>query len=320
MAEEYPRVLEIGGTRPRWYRKPLRAFRWADIRALLYESASEWSRQKGSRLGASLAFYTLLSVAPLLLLAVSIGGLVFGHRIAESQLVQELEALIGPQGSHGLEALLSSVQNRAHGILATLAGLIALFFGASGAVLDLRDALNTIWEVPPRDTPFLRSLLQIVTDRLFSFALVLGIGLLLLASLVASTWEVAAGSYFSGVFPIPEPVLYTLNLLVWFLLVTGLFAAVYKLLPEPRLEWRDVLLGAAVTSFLFTVGRFLIGLYLGRASFASTYGAAASVVVLMIWVYYSGQIFYLGAEFTKIFTLRYGSGASVAIRRPRKSA
>ncbi len=315
MDDRAAQILEPGGTElhtpaggARRYRKPLRLFRWTDIKVLLSESFGEWSRQKGSRLGASLAFYTLLSVTPLLLIAVSIGGLVFGRQIAESQIVQQIQQLIGPQGARGIQALLNGAQDKTHGILATSAGLVTLLFGASGVLLELRDALNTIWEVPQEQTPVLRSLIQVVKERLFSFALVLAIGFLLLVSLVVNAWIAAAGSYFSGVLPMPEAVLYVLNVAISFAIITGLFAAIYKILPEMRLEWRDVLLGAAVTSFLFTVGKFLIGLYLGKASFGSTYGAAASVVILVVWVYYSGQIFFLGAEFTKVFTRRYGSG------------
>src|SRR5579872_2509928 len=299
MAENAPQILEPGGTEvstaaggARRYRKPLRSFRWCDIKVLLAESFSEWSRQKGSRLGASLAFYTLLSLTPLLLVAVSIGGLVFGHQIAESQIVEQIEGLTGPQGARGIQALLTGAQNTSHGILATIAGLLTLLFGASGVLLELRDALNTIWEIPQRERPMLRSLIQIVKERLFSFALVLAIGFLLLVSLLVNAWIAAAGAYFSELLPMPEPVLEVLSVVVSFAVITGLFAAIYKVLPDAGLEWRDVLLGAAVTSFLFTIGKFLIGLYLGKASYASTYGAAASVVILIVWVYYSGQVFF----------------------------
>ncbi|HLK47892.1 MAG TPA: YihY/virulence factor BrkB family protein [Bryobacteraceae bacterium] len=314
MANDTPPILEAGGTEvstraggARRYRKPLRCFRWEDIRILLSESLSEWTRQKGSRLGASLAFYTLLSLAPLLLVVVSIGGLVFGEGAAENHLVQQIRDLVGPEGARATQLLLSSARNTTHGAIATAIGLLTLLFGASGVLLELRDALNTIWEVSPAPGSGLRSIVQLIKDRLFSFALVLSIGFLLLVSLVVNAWIAAAGAYFAGVLPLPEALLHVINGLVSFAIITALFGAIYKVFPEARLEWRDVLLGAAVTSILFTIGKTLIGLYLGKASFVSTYGAAASVVILVVWVYYSGQVFFLGAEFTKVFTRRYGS-------------
>jgi membrane protein len=315
MADDTPRILVPGGTEvataaggARRYRKPLRSFRWSDINALLTESYNEWSRQKGSRLGASLAFYTLLSLAPLLLVIISIAGLVFGEAAAEGQVVTQVEQLVGAQGAHAIQLLLAGTRNTSHGILATVVGLLTLLFGASGVLLELRDALNTIWEVPQGQTSRFRSVVQVIKDRLFSFALVLAIGFLLLVSLVVNAWIAAAGAFFASLLPTPEVFLDLANAVISFAITTGLFAAIYKVLPDVRLEWRDVLLGAGVTSLLFTIGKLLIALYLGKASFASTYGAAASVVILVVWVYYSGQIFFLGAEFTKIFTNRHGSG------------
>lgn len=307
-------ILQAGGTEvataaggARRYRKPLSGFRWADIKLLLSESFSEWSRHKASRLGASLAFYTLLSLTPLLLIAVSVGGLVFGEKAAEGHLLEEIRGLIGPQGAAGVQTLLAGTRHTGHGILATTIGLVTLFFGASGVLIELRDALNTIWEVQAPQLPGLRSIVQMIKDRLFSFALVLAIGFLLLVSLVVNTVIAAAGTYFTSFLPAPEAALHVANSLLSFVIITGLFAAIYKIMPDVRIEWRDVLLGAAVTSLLFTVGKFLIGLYLGKASFASTYGAAASVVILIVWVYYSGQVFFFGAEFTKAFAGRFGS-------------
>ncbi len=308
-------ILESSGTEvqtsaggARRYRKPLKSFRWRDIKEMLMESVAAWSKHKAPRLGAALAFYTLLSITPLLLVVVSIGGLVFGAKAAESGLVQQVQDLAGPQGAKAIQALLAGSRNSAHGIAATVAGLVTLLFGASAVLIELRDALNTIWEVP---TPEYRGTTHRITcfvkERLFSFALVLSIGFLLLVSLAVNAWIAALGIFSASVFPGSEPVLHLLNSVVSFVIITGLFAAIYKMLPDVRLEWRDVILGGAVTSFLFTIGKLLIGLYLGKASFASTYGAAASIVVFIVWVYYSSQIFFLGAEFTKIFANRYGS-------------
>ncbi len=261
-------------------------------------------------MGASLAFYTLLSLTPLLLVVVSVAGLVFGQRAAESQIVFQIQGLAGPQGANGIQALLEGTRNKAHGLIATLIGLFTLLFGASGVLLELRDALNTIWETPTPATSGVRSIIQMLKERLFSFALVLAIGFLLLVSLVVNAWIAALGAFSSQWLPLPEALLQAADSLVSFLVITGLFAAIYKIMPDARIEWRDVLLGAAVTSLLFTLGKLLIGLYLGRATFASTYGAAASIVALIVWVYYSGQIFFFGAEFTKLFAGRYGSQPS----------
>lgn len=314
MPDRPPQILEPGGTEvstsaggARFYRKPLKAFRWKDLWDLLCESFSAWNRHKGARLGASLAFYTLLSLTPLLLVAVFLGGLIFGEIAAEGQIVHQIQGVIGPQGAAGVQALLAGTRNVRHGVLATGVGLLTLLFGASGVLLELRDALNTIWEVRPAQSTGLRTILQVVKERLFSFALVLAVGFLLIVSLVVNAWIAAAGRFFSQMLPAPELVLELANVIFSLIVTTGLFAAIYKVLPDVDIEWGDVLLGSFVTSLLFNLGKLLIGLYLGKASFASTYGAAASVVILILWVYYSGQVFYFGAEFTSVFATRYTS-------------
>jgi membrane protein len=314
MAVTSPKILEAGGTEvstaaggAHRYRKPLTTFRWCDIQALLSESFGEWNRHKGPRLGAALAFYTLLSLTPLLLIAVGIAGLVFGREAAQSQIVWQIQDLAGPSGAQAIKALLEGARNTTHGILATVLGLLTLLFGASGVLIELRDALNTIWEVPPAQHSGLQNLVDLAKERMFSFALVLAIGFLLLVSLAINACISALGAFSAHAFPLSEGLLHIANTLLSFIVITGLFAAIYRILPDIRIEWRDVALGAAVTSLLFTLGKLLIGLYLGNASFASTYGAAASIVLLIVWVYYSGQIFFLGAEFTKVFADRYGS-------------
>jgi membrane protein len=313
--EEDKILLESGGTEvntvaggARRYRKPLKSFRWSDIKSLFSDSFDEWSRQKAPRLGASLAFYTLLSLAPLLLVVVSIVSLVFGQSAAHQGIVQQVGMLIGPQVAKATEALLEGSRNTTHGIIATVLGLVTLLFGASGVLIELRDALNTIWEVPsPQASGFKKRITNFIKERLLSFAIVLSIGFLLVVSLAVSAWISAIGALSASVLPAQEAVLHVLNLWISFVVITGVFAAIYKIMPDVRIEWRDVLLGGAATSLLFVLGKLLLGLYLGKASFASTYGAAASLVVLVIWVYYSGQIFFLGAELTRIFANRYGS-------------
>ena len=316
--QEPKQVLEPSGTEistpaggARRYRKPLKSLRWHDFTFLLSESFDGWSKHKAPRLGASLAFYTLLSLTPLLLVVVAVVGLVFGHTAAQHDIVQEVQMLVGIQGAKATEALLEGSRNTAHGIVATIVGLLTLLFGASGVMIELRDALNTIWEVPtPQLTGVRRKITSYIKDRLLSFAMVLSVGFLLVVSLAVSTLIAAVGALSTSLLPGTEALLHVVNTLVAFAVITGLFAAIYKIMPDVRLEWRDVILGGAFTSLLFSVGKLLLGLYLGKASIASSYGAFASIVVLVIWVYYSGQIFFLGAEFTRTFANHYGSRPS----------
>ncbi len=316
--QEAKHVLEPGGTEfstaaggARRYRKPLQAFRWCDIQMLLSDSFDSWSKHKAPRLGASLACYTLLSLAPLLLVVVAVVGLVFGHTAAERGIVEQIRTLVGNDGAKAAAALLEGSRNTTHGIVATAVGLITLLFGASGVMIELRDALNTIWEVPTREVAGLKNkILAFAKERLLSFAIVLSIGFLLVVSLAVSTWIAAAGAISACFLPAYEAIFHVLNLLVSFCIITFLFAAIYKVMPDVHLEWHDVVLGGAMTSLLFTVGKFLLGIYLGKASIASSYGAFASIVVLVVWVYYSGQIFFFGAEFTKTFANKHGSQPS----------
>ncbi len=307
-------ILEPGGTEvataaggARRYRKPLASFRWCDIKSLVSESLDGWSDHNAPRLGASLAFYTLLSLAPLLLVVISIVGLVFGHTAAEQDILQEVQRVVGRAGANATRAFFEGSRNTTHGIIATVAGLITLLFGASGVLIELRDALNTIWDVKTPSASGFRMITSFIKQRLFSFAIVLSIGFLLIVSLVVSTWVSALGAFSASFFPGEQAVLHVVNSVVSFVVISALFAAIYKIMPDTRIEWRDVVFGGAATSLLFTIGKLILGLYLGRASYASTYGAAASIVLLIMWVYYSAQIFFLGAELTKSFAHRYGS-------------
>ena len=315
MAFTQPHILEPGGTEvstsagtAHRYRLPLTCFRWSHIKTLFAESFSCWNQHDAPRLGAALAFYSLFSLTPLLLFIVGIAGMVFGEQAAENQINWQVATLIGPTGAAAITGILKSTHNTTHGVLASVIALITLLFGSSGVFLELRDSLNTIWEVPAPKTAGLRSVLAIIKQRLFSYGLVLAIGFLLLISLAISAALAALGKYWATVMPLPEIILQFGNALISFAIITGLFAAIYKVMPEIEIEWRDVLLGAAVTSILFTLGKVAIGIYLGKSTFASAYGAAASIVVFTVWVYYSSMIFFFGAEFTKAFTMRYGSG------------
>jgi membrane protein len=288
-------------------RKPFLKLRWSDLKPVFADSVTGWIKHNTPRLGAALAFYTLLSIIPLLLIAISIAGVVFGPRAAQANVVQQLQFVIGEQRARIVQALLEGAQNRADGFLATALGTLTLLFGASGMVTELRSALNTIWEVPSRQRTTFQEITAYVKERLWSVALVLAVGLLLTGSLAINTWVSAVGELYASMLPSPEIVLHMLNAGFTLVLMTLLFGAVYKIVPEVPVKWADVWLGAAVTAILFTIGNLLLGIYLGKSTFSSTYGAAASTVVLTVWVYYSSQIFFLGAEFTRAFAQRCGS-------------
>jgi membrane protein len=234
-------------------------------------------------------------------------GLVFGKKAAETQIVWQVRSLAGRTGAAATEAILQGSRDTTHGVLASIVGFLTLLVGASAVFMELRDALNTIWEVAATQTSGMKNMINIVKERLFSFGMVLAIGFLLLVSLALSASLAALGKYYASFIPLPETVLLIANALIAFAVITALFAAIYKVIPDVRIEWRDVLLGAAVTSLLFTIGKIALAIYLGKASFASAYGAAASVVLFIVWVYYSSQVFFLGAEFTRAFANRYGS-------------
>jgi membrane protein len=285
----------------------LTALNWADIRKLFTETAGNWYSHNAPRLGASVAFYTLLSLAPLLLIVVAIAGLVYGQQAATGQLVWQIEDLIGRPGAQIVQTLLASASFRGGGTLATVLGLLALAYGASTVVAELRDALNTIWCVRRRERSGWRSVVSLLRDRTLAFAAVVCIGFLLLLSLTFNAALAALTARYAWMLPASPVFLQIVDFCVSYFVITFLFALVYKLLPDLQLEWRDVIPGALFTALLFSIGRFLIGMYLGRAGVESTYGAAGSLVVLLFWVYYSAQIFFLGAEFTQVYAQTFGS-------------
>ena len=284
------------------------SLRRADIGALLRETVNAWMDDNAPRLGASLAFYTLLSLAPLLIVVVAVAALVFGQKAAQGQLIWEIQDLVGTEGARAIQGLIQSAYKPTTGTAATVFGLLMLVFGASAVVVDLRDALNTIWHVPAAATgSTLHSFLRLVRERFYLFGLILGVGFLLLVSLALNAAIAALGSLFRSLLPTSEAVLHVAVFVISFLVITFLFAAIYKFLPDVQLKWSDVTVGACFTALLFTIGKQLIGLYLGKASFGSTYGAAGSLVIVLVWVYYSAQLFFFGAEFTKIYTEKFGS-------------
>jgi membrane protein len=274
----------------------------------LKETGYSWVEDKAPRLAAALTFYTLLSLAPLLVVVVAIAALAFGQKAAQGQLVWEIQGLVGAEGARAIQGLIQSAYKPGAGVLATVFGIAMLGFGASSVAAELRDALNTIWNVPgPPMSLCVRSILTLVKERFYSFGLILAIGFLLLVSLLLNVAIAAMGSFFGSILPAPESFLQGSIAFTTFLVGTFLFAAIYKFLPDVQLKWSDVIVGASFTSLLFTVGKQIIGIYLGKASFVSTYGAAGSLVIVLVWVYYSAQLFFFGAEFTKIYTRTFGS-------------
>jgi membrane protein len=295
--------------KPGWRVELRRVFvlRWKDVRDLLTTTLVQWYVHNIPRLGASVAFYTLLSLAPLLVIVIAVAGAAFGRQAAEGQLVWQIQDLIGREGAETVQALLRGARQPGAGALATAIGLGALVFAATAVVSELRDALNTIWCVPKKPATGLQSIVAVLVDRTLAFAVVIGFGFLLLVSLAVNAALVAIGDRYQQWLPSPEYVLQSVDFVFSYFVIAFLFAMIYKLLPDLRLEWRDVIPGALLTSLLFSAGKTLIGLYLGKAGIASTYGAAGSLVVLLFWVYYSAQIFFLGAEFTQAYAQRFGS-------------
>lgn len=291
---------------------------WTDrgqIAGLLKETYEAWSDDNVPRLGASLAYYTALSLAPLLLVVLAVAGLAFGKQAVQGELVWQIRDSVGEEGARAIQDLIKASREPSSGIIATIIGLLTLFFGASSVVMELSDALNTIWHVPRKpDQTGLTSVFRYMRQRFVSFAMVLGVGFLLLVSLVVNAVLGAMGKFMHGLLPVPEYALHILNVLLSFLVITFLFAVIYKVLPDVSIKWSDVAVGAAVTSVLFTIGKLLLALYLGKTSLASTYGAAGSFIVILVWVYYSAQIFYIGAEFTRVYSRRFGSRFTTQLR------
>jgi membrane protein len=278
--------------------------RWKERLYLLKETFAKWNKDNVPRMGAAMAYYTVFSLAPLLLIAIGIAGVVFGQEAAQGAIMDQLRGLLGPTAAKAVEDMVANASTPSSGVLATIIGMVTLFIGASGAFGELQAALNTIWEVPERPN---RGLLGLLKDRFLSMLMVIGTGFLLLVSLVLSAALAALGSFFGHLLPVPESVLQVLNFVLSFAVITLLFAMMYKILPDRPIGWNDVWLGAALTAFLFTIGKFLIGLYIGKANFTSSYGAAGSLVVILVWVYYSTQILLFGAEFTHVYAKARGS-------------
>ncbi|HLO49177.1 MAG TPA: YihY/virulence factor BrkB family protein [Kamptonema sp.] len=272
--------------------------------SLFKETFTEWQKDKAPTLAAALAFYTVFSLAPLLIIVIAIAGLVFGQDAAEGQLVGQLQNLVGKDGAKTIQDLVANASHPQSGIVATVIGVATLLWGATNVFTNLKEALNMIWNVepPPGQGP-----LGFLKDRVLSFAMILSIGFLLLVSLVISAVLAAVNQWLNGLLHIPVGIWQLIDFSISFSVVTVLFALIYKFLPDVKLAWGDVWVGAAITSVLFTIGKSLIGIYLGSSGIGSTYGAAGSFVILLLWINYSAQILFLGAEFTQVWAKRYGS-------------
>ena len=253
--------------------------------------------------GAAISFYTVTSIAPILLIVVAIAGLAYGREAAQHAITAQLSGLMGQQTAQLLETAVANASDKSSGILATLIGVATLIATASGTFGEIQSALNAIWKAKPEGTTVSR----LIRARAASLGLVATLGFLLVVSLAASAALTAFDHRVDAVLPFGKIVMMIFNFVLSFVLISVLFAAVYKVLPDRHLEWRDVIAGAALTSLLFVIGKSLIGWYIGSSAIASTYGAAGSLIVLLLWVYYSAQIFLLGAEFTKVFANRHGS-------------
>jgi membrane protein len=281
---------------------------------LLEDTFKKWKAHNAPRMGASVAFYSLLSFAPLLILIAAIIALVFTKETAHKGLADQARQMMGNRGADIVDSLLANAQKPSSGILASVIAFLTLLFGASGVFIELRAALNTIWDAKPQTDAGWKGMLK---DRLFSFGMVLSIGFLLLVSLILSTALAFIGKFFEQVVPVPPAVLEAVNFVVSFAVISVLFALMFKFVPAAHIAWRDVLIGAIGTALLFTIGKFLLGLYLGKASVGSAYGAAGSLVAFIVWVYYSAQIFFFGAEFTRVYSDAH-SHPNQPTRRPQQ--
>ena len=253
--------------------------------------------------GAAIAFYTVTSVAPVLLIVIAIAGFAFGRDAAQNAITAQLSGLMGQQTAEVLQTAVASASGKTAGVLATIIGVITLTVTASGVFGEIQTSLNAIWKAKAKGSTVSR----LIRARATSLGLVATLGFLLIVSLVVSTALTAFGTYLDSVLPFGDFILTVLNTVVSVMLLSLLFAAIYKVLPDRHLEWRDVMVGALVTAILFTVGKSLISWYIGSSAVASSFGAAGALIVLLLWVYYSAQIFLLGAEFTKMYANRHGS-------------
>lgn len=276
---------------------------------MLRETVAGYIEDEALSRGAAIAYYTIFSIAPVLVICIAIAGLVFGQEAAQGAMVGQLRGMMGDQAAEAVQAMIASAGNKSSGIWATVIGVVTLLITATGVFGEMQASLNLIWkaQAPTGVSGMLRA-------RAASLGLVATLGFLLLVSLVVSAALTALGATMNRIVPGIETMLHVANFVISFLMVSALFAAIYKILPDRQLRWKDVAVGAFATAFLFTVGKTLIGLYIGSSSVASSYGAAGALVIVLLWIYYSSQIFLLGAEFTKVWASHHGSAEAFAAR------
>lgn len=258
--------------------------------------------------GAAIAYYTIFSLAPVLVIVIAIAGLAFGEDAARGAVTGQIEGLMGHQAAEAIQTMIQSAGNRKSGIIATVIGLVTLMIAASGVFSEMQSALNVIWKAEPKEGTVSR----LVRARATSLGLVAALGFLMMASLVISAALNAMSNVLNAYVPGAEVVMRIVNLVISFSMISVLFGAIYKILPDKRIEWRDVVIGAVTTAMLFTIGKTVIGLYIGSSAVASSFGAAGALAIMLVWIYYSSQIFLLGAEFTRAFAERHGSKAADA--------
>lgn len=274
---------------------------WSLIKETFSSSVDDYAQS----MGAALAYYTLFSIAPLLLIVISVAGLIFGEEAARGEIYGQLHGLMGREGAMAVQGLLESVNKPEKGVIATIVGIAVLLVGATTVFSELQSALDRIWHAPGRDKS--EGIWSLLRSRLLSFGMILGLGFLLMVSLVFHAALAALGKWWGSAFGEWETLAQIVNTVISFIFTTAIFAMIYKLMPRADIHWRDVRIGAAVTALLFTFGKYLIGLYIGKSGVSSGFGAAGSLVVVLVWVYYSAQIFLLGAEFTWVYANSYGS-------------
>lgn len=273
--------------------------------SILIEIVDKWSDDKAPKLGAALSYYTVFSLAPLLVIAIAVAGFFFGSEAVQGRIVTEIQSLIGKEGAVLVQEAIKKTSNTESGIIATAISIITLLITGSAAFIELQDSLDIIWQVKPKPG---RAIKEFIRTRLISFTMIISIGFLLMVSLIITTAINVMMEYFGSIFSFPPFILQIINIIVSLLVISILFGLIYKVLPDVKLSWKDVRNGAFVTAVLFEIGKYLIGLYLGSSSVTSTFGAAGALALLLVWIYYSAQILFFGAEFTYVYSTKFGSG------------
>jgi membrane protein len=282
---------------------------WRVYRVLI-DSGKAWIAHRGASKGAALAFYTLFSMTPILILAIAVAGYFFGAEAAQGEIIAQLQGLVGPNGAQAIQAVLAAARDPASGLVAAFVSGVLLLVGATSVFTELKNSLDDLWGI---EQPRQSGIMTLLRTRILSFGIILVLAFLLLISLIVSAALSVLARYAGDVWSSSAPALVTLSSFISFSVIACLFAVIYKMLPNVKLAWRDVWTGALVTASLFSLGKYVIGLYLGNSAVASGFGAAGSVIALLLWVYYSAQIFFLGAEFTRQYALRFGSLQNLAM-------